>query len=127
MFLINNLKFEMVKTFEMSNLGVLHYFLGLQVKQDQAGIFISQKNYAKNILKKFNMLHCKTTITPMNVGEKLQLNDGSREADTKTYRSLVGGLIYLTHTRPNISFPVGVASRYMNTPQNNILEPPDVY
>ena len=57
----------------------------------------------------------------MNVGEKLQLNDGSGEADTKTYKSLVGGLIYLTHTRPDISFPVGVASRYMNNPTNQHL------
>ncbi|KAK2981110.1 hypothetical protein RJ640_021164 [Escallonia rubra] len=92
------------------------YFLGLEVKQGKDGIFISQKKYATDLLKKFNMLNCKVAATPMNVNEKLKIEDGTQSTDGRFFRSLVGGLIYLTHTRPDIAFSVGVVSRFMHNP-----------
>lgn len=68
------------------------------------GIFISQKKYSIDLLKRFNMLNCKGTRTPMNVNKKLQQEDGSGKTDEKNSRSLVKGLIYLIDTQPNSSF-----------------------
>ena len=60
--------------------------------------------------------NCKMAVTPMNVNEKLRLEDGTRKADAKKFRSLVGGLIYLTHTRPDIAYSVSIVSRFMQSP-----------
>ena len=67
----------------MSNLGPLRYFLGLEVKQQEGLIFVSQKKYAEDLLQVARMLNCKPVPTPMNTNEKLQLNDGSGQADAK--------------------------------------------
>jgi len=106
----------MMNEFEMSDMGLLHYFLGLEVHQAEDGIFLSQRKYAKDLLTKFGLLNCKPAATPMNVGEKLQLKDGAEMDDARSFRSMVGGLIYLTHTRPDIAFSVGVISRFMQQP-----------
>ncbi|XP_038704708.1 uncharacterized mitochondrial protein AtMg00810-like [Tripterygium wilfordii] len=100
----------------MSDLGSLHFFLGLEVKQGKDGVFVSQKKYATDLLKKFNMLNCKMAATPMNVNEKLQLEDGTEKANARNFRSLVGGLIYLTNTRPDIAFSMSIVSRFMHSP-----------
>jgi len=102
--------------FDMSKLGLLHYFLGLEVDQCTDGIFVSQKKYATDLLKRLNMLHCKSTSTPMNVNEKLVVNDGTGMANAKQFRSIVGGLNYLCHTRPDITFPESVVSKFMHNP-----------
>ena len=106
----------MKKSFEMTDLGSLQYFLGLEVDQRSDGVFLSQKKYAEGVLIWFNMTQCKKTLTPMNTNEKLQLNDGSGAADRQLYRSLIGGLIYLVNTRPDIAFSVGMVSRFVNNP-----------
>ena len=106
----------MMKKFEMSDLGLLHYFLGLEVKQGVDGIFISQRKYAMDLLKKFNMVNYKVAVIPMNVNEKLCRDDGAEMANATYFRSLVGGLNYLSHTRPDIAFSVGVVSRFMHNP-----------
>ena len=107
--LIENFKELMMKEFEMSDLGLLHYFLGLEVHQTKQGIFISQGKYVYDLLKKFRMSNCNATSTPMNANERLTNEDGSGRADAKVFRSIVGRLIYLTHTRPNIVFAVSFA------------------
>lgn len=76
-FIIEEFKSCMMEKFEMPNLGLLHYFLGLEVHQSEDGIFISQKKYDVDLLKKFNMLNCKPMPTPMNVNEKLVVHDGT--------------------------------------------------
>lgn len=106
----------MQKEFEMSDLGSLQYFLGLEVKQAKDGIFCSQKKYAKDLLLRFGMHNCKVATTPMNTNEKLQLEDGTEPTHPSYYRSLIGGLNYLTHTRPDIMYSVSVLSRYMHSP-----------
>ncbi|KAG7576575.1 Ribonuclease H-like superfamily [Arabidopsis thaliana x Arabidopsis arenosa] len=114
--MVADFKDSMMKKFEMSDLGLLHYFLGLEIKQEEDGIFVSQQKYAADLLKRFNMTNCNVEETPMNVNEKLQMDDGTEKADPTRFRSLVGGLIYLTHTRPDISFAVSAISRFMHSP-----------
>ncbi|XP_052172284.1 uncharacterized protein LOC127788212 [Diospyros lotus] len=75
--LIADFKYSMMDKFEMSDLGLLHYFLGLEVNQSAYGIFISQRKYATDLLKRFNMLNCKLAFTPINVNEKLAIDDGT--------------------------------------------------
>ncbi|GJR77080.1 retrovirus-related pol polyprotein from transposon TNT 1-94 [Tanacetum coccineum] len=114
--LVSEFKSCMMSEFEMSDLGNLKYFLGLEVKQADDGIFVSQRKYAKDLLSKFGMQNCNGEATPMNPGEKLQQDDGTEFADPSYYRSLVGGLNYLTNTRPDIMFSVSVLSRYLHMP-----------
>ena len=114
--IVAEFKARMMNKFEMSYLGLLHYFLGLEVKEGIDGIFILQRKYAMDLFKKFNMVNYKVAATPMNVNEKLNRDDGAKLANATFFRSLVGGLNYLSHTRPNIAFPVGVFSRFMHNP-----------
>ena len=114
--LVDDFKSSMMRNFEMSDLGLLKYFLGLEVNQDKDGIFISQKKYADDLLKKFHMMNCEAAATPMNINEKLQREDGTEKANSRLFRSLVGGLNYLTHTRPDIAFSVSVVSRFLQSP-----------
>lgn len=106
----------MMSEFEMTDLGVLHYFLGLEVKQTTDGIFISQEKYTLDLLQRFGMADCKHVDTPMNAFEKLTLEDGTDMADEKAFRKIVGGLMYLTHSRPDIVFAVSMVSRFMHKP-----------
>lgn len=114
--LIADFKSNMMRNFEMTDLGLLQYFLGLEVKQSEEGIFVCQKKYASDLLKRFNMSNCAVAATPMNINEKLQREDGTEKANPRLFRSLVGGLNYLTHTRPDIAFSVSVVSRFMHSP-----------
>ena len=115
--LVEEFKAEMKKEFEMTDLGLMKFFLGLEVKQDSSGIFISQGAYAKDILKRFGMDNCNPVATPMELGAKLSKLEGGNAVDATEYRSLIGSLRYLTCTRPNIMFAVGVASRFMKDPK----------
>ena len=119
--IVAELKASMMKSFEMSDLGLLHYFLGIEVNQSSDGIFISQRKYANDLLKRLNMLKSKYAPTPMNVNESLTENDGSGMANASYFRSLVGGLNYLSHTRPDIVFPVSKVLRFMHNPSMNHL------
>ncbi|XP_044481525.1 uncharacterized mitochondrial protein AtMg00810-like [Mangifera indica] len=111
--LVEEFKSNMMGTFEMTDLGLLQYFMGLEIFQDEDGVFIFQKKYVTNLLKKFNMSNCKMMATPMNKNQKLK-QQGVEAANQRQFRSLVGGLIYLIHTRPDISFSIGVVSRFMS-------------
>jgi len=90
------------------------YIIFLDLRLD--GIFVTQKKYATDLLKRFNMLHCKSMPTPMNVNEKLVVNDGTSMANAMQFQSIIGGLNYLCHTRPNITFSVSVVSCFMHNP-----------
>ena len=103
---------QMKNEFEMSMVGELNYFLGLQVKQSDDGIFISQNKYAKNLVKKFGMDSAKHLKTPMGTNEKLSKDENGVPVDPTLYRSMIGSLLYLTASRPDIAFSVGVCARY---------------
>ncbi|KAL0449217.1 UNVERIFIED_CONTAM: Retrovirus-related Pol polyprotein from transposon RE1 [Sesamum latifolium] len=119
--LMQKFKQEMMKTYEMSDLGLLHYFLGIEVIQMEEGIFLSQKKYAKGTFKNFHTTGCKSVDTPMAPNEKLKKDDGAKRVASSTYRSLIGSLLYLTATRPDIMFATSVLSRFMQDPSQFLL------
>lgn len=93
--LLNYFKVSMTIEFGMMNLGLLHYFLALEIFQSDKRIIISQKKYALDLLKKFNMLNCKLCYTLMNTSEKLCVDDGTTKVDEKLYKNLAGWESYL--------------------------------
>ncbi|XP_068657940.1 uncharacterized mitochondrial protein AtMg00810-like [Aristolochia californica] len=103
--------------FDMTDLGLLHYYLGIEVWQKSYHIFISQERYARELLSTFGMTESNPVVTPMEVNTKLSINDSSEKVDNKLYRKLVGSLIFLCNTRPDISYGVGVLSRFSNNPR----------
>ncbi|GJW14728.1 zinc finger, CCHC-type containing protein [Tanacetum coccineum] len=119
---IQDFKRDMKAKFEMSDLGLLSYYLGIEVNQQETGITLKQEAYARSILTKTRMIKCNPNKRPME--HKLKLTkDGEGELINPTeYRSIVGGLRYLTHTRPDISFAVGVVSRFMEKPTEQHLQ-----
>ncbi|KAK8934250.1 hypothetical protein KSP39_PZI014288 [Platanthera zijinensis] len=109
----------MKEEFEMTDLGKLSYFLGVEVQQREDGIFIAQKKYAEEILKKFRMENSKPISTPTDPGTKLRKDSKEEGVDPTMFKSLVGSLRYLTFTRPDIMYAVGVVSRYMEEPKQD--------
>ncbi|GKA50447.1 putative ribonuclease H-like domain-containing protein [Tanacetum coccineum] len=102
----------MHKKFQMSSMGELTFFLGLQVKQKKDEIFISQDKYVTKILKKFGFTDVKTASTPMETQKPLFKDKDGGEVDVHMYRSMIGSLMYLTSSRPDIIFAVCACSRY---------------
>jgi hypothetical protein len=88
--------------FGMSLLGELSFFLGLQIRQSNQGIFISQTKYIREILKRFEMEDSKPVITPMQTSCKLSKDDDSKSTDQRKYRSMIGSLLYVTKSRPDV-------------------------
>jgi hypothetical protein len=93
---------DMQNEFEMSLLGELSFFLGLHICQSNHGIFISQTKYIKEILKRFGIKDCKPVITPMQTSCKLNKDDDSKPTDQRQYRSMIGSLLYVTVSRPDV-------------------------
>lgn len=114
-------KAGMTHTFEMSDLGSMRYFLGLEIRQSRGCISVSQCKFAENLIRRFNVQGCKRVSTPMHTDEKVQEDDRTRGTDARRYRSIVRGLLYISHTRLNIAFTIGVASRFMNKPSYHHL------
>lgn len=114
-------KDRMLKALDMSDLGPLQYFLGLEVKQGKGFVFVSQKRYVEIFLSKSGMIKCKLVTSSLNANEKLCLEHGSGDADAGRYRRLVGSLLYLTHTRPDLMHAVSIVSRYMHQPSQHQL------
>lgn len=115
--LINEFKKNMASKFDMSDLGRLTYYLGIEVVQDDRGITLNQNQYAKKILENAGMEKCNLTQTPMELGLNLSKAEEEQEIDATNYRRNIGCLRYLLHTRPDLSFCVGMLSRYMHSPR----------
>ncbi|GJX24033.1 uncharacterized mitochondrial protein-like protein [Tanacetum coccineum] len=105
------------KRFQMSSIGELTFFLGLQVKQKDDGIFISQDKYVADILKKFDFATVKTTTTPMETNKVLLKDEEAADVDVDLYRSMIGSLMYLTASRSDIMFAVCACVRFQVTPK----------
>eukprot|EP00253_Pinus_taeda_P022296 PITA_22296 len=116
-YLVKNFKTVMKDEIEMTDMGFLRYFLGIEVDQNENGIFISQARYVNEVSGKFNMQECKAAITPTVMGLKLSKEDNSKDFDPSLYKSIVGNLTYLTATRPDIMFVVSLISRFMERPK----------
>ncbi|KAG7578674.1 Integrase catalytic core [Arabidopsis thaliana x Arabidopsis arenosa] len=115
--LILDFKKGMASKFEMSDLGLLTYYLGIEVIQHKGGIVLKQSRYAEKILGECNMKECNAVHTPMASGLKLSKAKEEKNIDETEYRRNIGCLRYLLHTRPDLSFCVGVLSRYMQEPK----------
>ncbi|GJY73815.1 putative ribonuclease H-like domain-containing protein [Tanacetum coccineum] len=107
----------MHKKFQMSSIGELTFFLGLQVKQKEDRIFISQDMYATEILKKFGFSDVKTANTPIETHKPLFKDADGEDVDEHMYRSMIGSLMYLTSSRPDIMFDVCVCARFHVNPK----------
>ncbi|XP_070676264.1 uncharacterized mitochondrial protein AtMg00810-like [Malus domestica] len=114
--LMDDFKADIMRKYEMSDLGLLHHFLGLRVIQTEGCIFLHQKEYAKTLLEKFGLKDCKPVATPLAANEKLSKEHGSEMANESLYRQMVGILLYLTVTRPDIMFAASLLARFMHNP-----------
>ncbi|GKD61684.1 putative ribonuclease H-like domain-containing protein [Tanacetum coccineum] len=111
----------MHKKFQMSSMGELTFFLRLQVKQNEDGIFISQDKYVTEILKKFGFSDVKTASTPMESHKPLLKDANGEDVDEHLYRSMIGSLMYLTSSRPDIMFAVCACARFQVNPKSSHL------
>eukprot|EP00253_Pinus_taeda_P022881 PITA_22881 len=100
----------------MTDLGYVHYYLGIEVTQHPKSIFLSQKKYIGDLLNRFGMTECNPLSTLMEQNLKLTSIERKEFEDATKYKQLIGSLIYLTTTRPDISFAVGILSRFMQKP-----------
>eukprot|EP00253_Pinus_taeda_P022423 PITA_22423 len=116
-YLIENFKAVMKEEFEMTDMGLLRYFLGIKVDQNENGIFIAQAKYVNEVFERFNMQDNKAAITPTVMGLKLSKEDNNKDFDPSLFKSIVGSLMYLTATRPDIMHAVSLVSRFMERPK----------
>ena len=107
----------MTQKFEMSMMGELNYFLGFQVKQLKDGTFISQTKYTQDLIKRFGMKDAKPAKTPMGTDGHTDLNKGGKSVDQKAYRSMIGSLLYLCASRPDIMLSVCMCARFQSDPR----------
>jgi hypothetical protein len=110
-------KKRLASEFEMKYLGLMHYFLGLEVWKSPERIFLNQGKYTVEILKRFDMLECKSMNTPMEMKLKLLVDTSSDLIDATLYRQIIGSLMYLTNTRPDICFAVNTLSQFLVEPR----------
>lgn len=109
-------KQSMMKEFAMTDLGKMKYFLGVEVTQNEKGIFINQRKYAHEVLERFGMSNSNSVKNPIVPGIKLSKNGGGTAVDSTRFKQVVGSLMYLTATRPDLMFSVSLISRYMERP-----------
>jgi hypothetical protein len=97
----------------------LTFFLGIQVKQTKQGIFVHQAKYTKDLIKKFNMVELKPVSTTMSSAASLGSDEDGEAVDQREYMSMIGSLLYLTVTRPDIQFIVGLCARFQASPRSS--------
>ena len=114
---IADLKSELNKLFKLKDLGDVKYFLGLEIAKSSTGICVSQRKYVLDLLSDFGYLGCKAASTPMEANVKLSMDEGVDLPDVSLYRRLLGKLLYLTLTRPDISYAVGRLSQFISRPK----------
>lgn len=118
----NNLKMmeefkkSMQKEFDMTDLGKMRYFLGFEVLQTSHGIHICQSKYALEILRRFDMENRNSVSNPIVPGSKIDMDDGGERVDETFYKQIIGSLMYITNTRPDLQFSVSLLSRFMSKP-----------
>ena len=109
---IGRVKFQLAASFEMKDLGDLHYFLGIKVIHTPKGILISQRHYVLSMLFKFRMMNCKSVSTPLDRNVKLHLKSKT-VCNSTWFQQIVGNLIYLTITQPDLYYLIGLISQFM--------------
>ncbi|WVZ97231.1 hypothetical protein U9M48_042781 [Paspalum notatum var. saurae] len=117
--LVSSFAEQMSREFEMSLMDELQFFLRLQIKQGPEGTFVHQAKYTRDILKKFDMGDSKPMMTPMSTNTALDINEDGEAVDQKEFRGMIGSLLYLTATRPDIQFAVCLCARYQASPRTS--------
>jgi hypothetical protein len=107
--------------FEMSMMGELKFFLGIQINQCKDGLYVHQSKYTKELLKKFKLEDCKEMNTPMHQTYTLSKEDNGTKVDQNLYRGMIGSLLYLTASRPNILLSVCLYARFQSDPRESHL------
>jgi hypothetical protein len=118
---IRSFKEEMAAAFKMSDLSLLHYYLGIEVKQRASGISLSQGAYAMKILEMSDMTGCNPCHVPMEARLKLSKQNTQPLVDVIAYRSIVGSLRYLVNTHPDLTFIIGYLSHFLEEPREDHL------
>ena len=116
--LIADTKRKLDVDFEMKDLGMMHYFIGMEVWQNAEGISLGQGKYAVDILKRFRMMDCKAMNTPMESNLNLLSDASSEVVDAAMYHQMIGSLMYPTNTRPDIFFAVNTLSQFLTDPRH---------
>ena len=111
----------MKEVFDMSDLRSLSMYLGIEIDQRPECICLSQKGYAHYILEKRGLLNCHPSLTPLKARSKFNKNGGDTLVNPTNFQSIVGSLRYLTHTRPDLLYSVGLLSTYMENPTSDHL------
>lgn len=119
---IQHLKQHLNEVFSIKDLGGLHYFLGIEVNKVSQGIVLTQKNFTNDLLVESGITLFRHVVTPLPVNLKLQGSDGAYFSNPSLYRSLVGKLNFLTHTRPDLSYTLQTLSQFMQTPREQHFE-----
>jgi hypothetical protein len=113
---VTTFKEEMKATFQMSDLELLSFYLGIEVHRDDSGITLQQTAYTKRVVELARLTDCNPALTLMEERLKLSRDSTTEEVDATQYRRLVGSLRYLVHTRPDLAFSVSYVSRFMQRP-----------
>ncbi|CAJ2646460.1 unnamed protein product [Trifolium pratense] len=119
---IEKFKTVMMTEFELTDLGEISYFLGIEFLKTSKGLMLHQRKYAGEILKRFNMSDCTYAITPMETNLKLEMNESEDAVDPTMFKQIVGSLRYLCNSRPDICFEVGLISRFMEDPRQSHMK-----
>ena len=106
----------------MSTMGELNFFLELQIKQTSNRIMIHQHKYVKELIKRFGMESAKPIDTPISPSTRLVMDDGSPSVEEKSYRGMIGSLLCLTVSRPNIVFSIGLCACFQSKPKEAHLK-----
>ncbi|CAM8975586.1 unnamed protein product [Rhodiola kirilowii] len=114
--MIEEFKADMRSEFDMSDLGEMKYFLGVEVIQNDDGIFLCQRKYAREVLARFKMEQCNSVQNPIVPGSKLTKEDQNGFVNAREYKQMVGCLMYLAATRPDLMFIISLVSRFMQNP-----------
>ena len=111
--------YMMSEEYQMSMMGGLKFFLGLQIRQQSNRIFISQEKYLKDVLRKFDMHECEGAKTPMPTNGQLGTDENGKDFDQQVYRSMIGSLLYLCASRPDIMLSVCMCARFQAKPKQS--------
>lgn len=118
---IDEFKKKMMAEFQMTDLGILTYFLGMEFKATSKGIILHQKKYLQEVLERFQMSNYNAAITPADCGIKLSRDQDEKAVDHTLYKQIVGCLRYICNSRPDIAYSVGLISRFMDDPKSSHL------
>jgi len=118
---IGQLKEDLKREFKMTDLGALSYFLRLEFAYDRRGIIMHQRKYILEVLKKFNMLYCNPAETPAELSLELIQDEIEASVDETLYRQMIGSLRYICHSRLEITYSVGIVSRFLSDPKQSHL------